>query len=153
MHKFNTSFVFHFYILSLGFESALQLKGWNLKALQNETHMRASILNTVKNRSARNYEGKCSLFLFLCFYHLEQNKCLTTWLVPSSRGTISQVQLHIQEFLLVLGVMSLLYYFLFVASSLSTVVGKFLILESILLNSNINRTYYVNNIIYTIFKN
>ena len=30
----------------LGFERAFQLKGWNLRALQNETHMRASILNT-----------------------------------------------------------------------------------------------------------
>ena len=30
----------------LGFEPTLQLKGWNLRALQNETHMRASILNT-----------------------------------------------------------------------------------------------------------
>ena len=29
----------------LGFEPTLQLKGWNLRALQNETHMRASTLN------------------------------------------------------------------------------------------------------------
>ena len=28
----------------LGFEPTLQLKGWNSRALQNETHMRASIL-------------------------------------------------------------------------------------------------------------
>ena len=35
------SFVFCFYIL--GFEPTLQLKGGNLRALQNETHMSASI--------------------------------------------------------------------------------------------------------------
>ena len=43
MHKFNMNFAFHFYIL--GFEPAFQLKGWKLIALQNETHMRTSILN------------------------------------------------------------------------------------------------------------
>ena len=32
----------------LGFEPTLQLMGWNLRALQNETHMRASILNTAR---------------------------------------------------------------------------------------------------------
>ena len=30
----------------LGFEPTLQMNGWNSRALQNETHMRASILNT-----------------------------------------------------------------------------------------------------------
>ena len=30
----------------LGFEPTLQLKGWDLRSLQNESHMRASILNT-----------------------------------------------------------------------------------------------------------
>ena len=52
MHKFNMSFVIHFCIL--GFEATLQLKGWNLIALQNETHMRAPILNT-KWRRYTNY--------------------------------------------------------------------------------------------------
>ena len=30
----------------LGFEPTRQVKGWNMRALQNETYMRASILNT-----------------------------------------------------------------------------------------------------------
>ena len=29
----------------LGFKPNLRLKDWNLRALQNETHMKASILN------------------------------------------------------------------------------------------------------------
>ena len=45
MHMFNMNFIFHFYYI-LGFERALDLKSWNVTALQNETHMRASILNT-----------------------------------------------------------------------------------------------------------
>ena len=43
IHKFNTRSIFLDW--RLGFELALQLKGWNLRALQNETHMRASIVN------------------------------------------------------------------------------------------------------------
>ena len=47
MHKFNMSFVIHFYILGLtSWIWTFQLKGWNLRTLQNETHMRSSILNT-----------------------------------------------------------------------------------------------------------
>ena len=50
MHKLNMSFVFHFYNLGLidvlDLNRPLQLKTWNLRALQNETHMRASFLNT-----------------------------------------------------------------------------------------------------------
>ena len=48
-HKVNMSFVFHFYTLELTswiWTSSLQLKNWNLRALQNETHMRVSISNT-----------------------------------------------------------------------------------------------------------
>jgi hypothetical protein len=50
MHKFNMSFVFHFCILGLtSWIDILDLnqpfKGWNLRALQNETRMRTSILN------------------------------------------------------------------------------------------------------------
>jgi hypothetical protein len=43
------SLVFHSYIL--GLEARLQLKGWILRALQDETHMRASILNIDTRRN------------------------------------------------------------------------------------------------------
>ena len=49
MHKFSMNYVFHFYILRLTswiWNATLQLKQRNLRALQNETHMRASIVNT-----------------------------------------------------------------------------------------------------------
>ena len=52
MHKFNMSFVFSFlysWNRRLGSEQALQLNGWNLRALQNETHVRTSILNTASS--------------------------------------------------------------------------------------------------------
>ena len=54
MHKFIMSFVFHFYILDwcLEFELVLQPKSQNLRALQNETHMGASILNTARYSAA-----------------------------------------------------------------------------------------------------
>jgi hypothetical protein len=55
MHKFNMSFVFHSIFLDwrLGFEPVLQLKSWNLRALHNETHMRASIWNTTWTEKLR----------------------------------------------------------------------------------------------------
>ena len=59
MHKFKKSFYFIFYFISifldwrLGFEPSLQLKGQNLRALQNETHMRASIL-TIEHTTLYN---------------------------------------------------------------------------------------------------
>ena len=48
MQKFHMSFEFHTIFLDwrLGFELALQLNDWILRALQNETHMKISILNT-----------------------------------------------------------------------------------------------------------
>ena len=51
MYHSCTSLMWVLYFISiildwrLGFEPTLQLKGWNLRALQNETCMRASILN------------------------------------------------------------------------------------------------------------
>jgi hypothetical protein len=47
MHEFNMSLCFISIFLDwrLGFEPTLQLRGWNLRALQNETHTRASIFN------------------------------------------------------------------------------------------------------------
>ena len=51
MHKFNMSFVFQFY--NLGLTSWIwtnpSTEELNLRALQNKTHMRASILNTAWN--------------------------------------------------------------------------------------------------------
>ena len=44
--EFCISFVYIFLDGRLVFEPARQLNDWNLRALQNETHMRASILNT-----------------------------------------------------------------------------------------------------------
>ena len=38
----------------LGFEPTLQLKSWNLRAPQNETHMTASILNTAPMQCSRS---------------------------------------------------------------------------------------------------
>ena len=50
MHKFiliwGLCFISIFLDWCLGFERALQSKSWILRALQNETHTRASILNT-----------------------------------------------------------------------------------------------------------
>ena len=48
----------------LRFEPTLQLKGWNLKALQNETHMRASILNVGSSHPLRK--------VILAFYPLRE---------------------------------------------------------------------------------
>ena len=61
MHKFNTSFLFHFYIIGLTswiLNPALQLKDLNLRALQNETRMRTSILNIVQELLLDEMETK-----------------------------------------------------------------------------------------------
>ena len=57
MHKFNMSFTFHFYILGLMSwiwtnPSSKELK---LRALQNETHMRASIFNIDSTHNIETY--------------------------------------------------------------------------------------------------
>ena len=58
MHKFNMNF-FNFISIFLDwrlrFEPTLQLKGWNLRAHQNETHMRTSILNIARNANKQTY--------------------------------------------------------------------------------------------------
>ena len=50
----------------LGFEQTLQVKCWNFRALKNETHMRASILNTgwclrLKKSTFKPYHIICQL--------------------------------------------------------------------------------------------
>ena len=42
----------------LEFEPALHLKGWNVRALQNETHMRTSILNTASSEHPLQWSGR-----------------------------------------------------------------------------------------------
>ena len=54
MHEFHISFVFHFYILGLT----------SLRAIENETHMKTSILNTVHHLHTHTIQKVTSLLTF-----------------------------------------------------------------------------------------